>query len=292
MAPTVVLITGCSSGIGLAEAVHLATKSKHDFKVYATVLKLSEKGDLESAAGDAVDKTLFIREVDVTKADTIQALVDEIIRDNGRIDVVVNNAGITFMDDMFFGEPLASLDQAQAMMDVNLWGPAQVIKAVLPFMKKQKSGRIINTTSESGITESPFIGFYGATKFALEGLSESLALVLRKTYNIRLIIFEPGTVLTPQVLALLSPEFKPEYISHSWDDGARKKFAEFWENDMSRLIKENQQPEEIGHVIEEIILCDEPHLRYQSCDTITKRIARKVKDTTGDSAFKAFQSMQ
>ncbi|XP_022091155.1 retinol dehydrogenase 8-like [Acanthaster planci] len=292
MAPKVVLITGCSCGLGLAEAVLLSTRFKHDFKVYATVLKLSDKGDLEAAAGDAINKNLFIREVDVTKTETIKALVDEIIRDNGRIDVVVNNAAVNGIDDPFFAKPLGSLDQAQAMMDVNFWGPAQVIKAVLPFMQEQKSGLIINTTSESGKTESPFIGLYAATKCALEGLSESLALVLRKAYNIRVVILEPGTFTSPMVVYSLSPEFQPEFLTTKWEESAKGMFSEFWHRDMRRLMMENQAPEEVARVVEEIILCDEPHLRYQSGPIITQRLARKLRDPTGDSAFKAFQSME
>ncbi|XP_038073018.1 retinol dehydrogenase 8-like [Patiria miniata] len=297
MAPTVVLITGCSSGMGLAEAVHLATVSKHDFKVYATVIDLGEKGDLEKAAGDSLDKKLFIHQLDVTKEDTIKSVVDEILREDGRIDVVgireLNNARVTGnYTGFFFYNPPSSVDIAQHLMNVNLFGPARVIQAVLPTMKKQMSGRIINTTSGTGIEGTPFLEFYSASKFALEGFSESIAPVLRKGYNIRVSILEPGAVKTHLLTRCLDPAFKIEYICGTWEEKGQQLYKDYWEKDLKPRVFAYQQPEEIAQLLEEIILSDDPHLRYQSDPLLKATAAAKLKDPTSDSVFKLFKSLR
>ncbi|XP_022081874.1 retinol dehydrogenase 8-like [Acanthaster planci] len=292
MAPMVVLITGCSSGMGLAEAVYLATTSKHDFKVYATVIDLDQREHLERAAGDSLNKKLFIRKLDVTKEDTITSVVDEIVRENKKLDVVVNNAGILDQIGFFFNKTRSSVDDARAMMEVNVLGPARVIHAVLPTMKKQKFGRIINTTSGTGIEATPFLEFYSASKFALEGLSESLAPVLRKGYNIRVSILEPSAVLTPLLEKAMNPDFKPDYVCGTWEEEAQELYKNYWEKDLKSALGVYIQPEEVAQILEEIILCDDPHLRYQTNATLKKTVAAKMVDPTGDSVFKVFQAFQ
>ncbi|XP_038077158.1 retinol dehydrogenase 8-like [Patiria miniata] len=293
MAPTVVLITGCSTGMGLTEAVHLANVSKHDFKVYATVIDLDGKGDLQKAAGDSLDKKLIIRKLDVTKEDTIKAVVDEILRVDGRIDVVVNNAGVLGdQAGFFFHNPPSSVDGVLDLMNVNFLGAARVIQAVLPAMKKQRSGRIINTSSGVGVEATPFIEFYSASKFALEGFSESLAPVLRKGYNIRVIILEPYSVWTPLLAQFLDPSFKVEYMCGTWEEKGQEMYKDYFEKDLMPAARAYQQPEEIAELLEEIILTDDPHLRYQSCPVLKATIAAKMTDPTGDSVFKLYKSLR
>ncbi|XP_022080933.1 retinol dehydrogenase 8-like isoform X3 [Acanthaster planci] len=179
MAHQTVLITGCSTGIGLATAVMMAKDAR--FKVYATMRNLKSKTDLEKAAGDTLNKSLFIRELDVTKEATIKLVADEILKENGRIDVLVNNAGYTETDAI----DQLPLEACQAMMDTNFWGAVRTMRAVLPAMKRQTSGRIINVSSVAAVWGVPFSATYTATKFALEGFTESSASVLKRTYNIR-----------------------------------------------------------------------------------------------------------
>ncbi|XP_038045406.1 retinol dehydrogenase 8-like [Patiria miniata] len=290
MAPSVVLITGCSTGMGLATAVHLATKSKHDFKVYATMRNLAKKGQLETAAGETLEKTLFIRELDVTKNDTITSLVDEIVRDNGRIDVVFNNAGFSVFDDYFMGDE--PLDAAKTMMDTNVWGPTRVMQAVLPVMKKQKSGRIINTTSGEGIEGYPFHGFYSASKFALQGLSENLSPILRQVYNIKLSVLVPGPVYNPSFAIIMDPAFKPEYICGKWDSPSQEVFLDYWQRDMQPIIQAYQQPEEVAELVERIILSEDPYVRYPTGSLIAKRMADQLIDPTGNVAGGLYHSFK
>ncbi|XP_071808159.1 retinol dehydrogenase 8-like [Asterias amurensis] len=288
MAPSVVVITGCSTGIGRATAVHLAKECNGDFKVYATVVDLSETADLETAAGDSLNKTLFIRELDVTKEATISSAVDGILRENGRIDILFNNAGISQFDDHFLLRDVDDDDddfaKPRAMMNINFWGAVRVMKAVLPTMKKQKSGRILNMSSLTGIIGQSFLSLYSASKFALEGISESSALVLRKAYNIRVSLLEPGCVKT----APLNVTSSPLSVSGAWDDVTRELFQGFITT-MENSIQ--QEPEEIARLVEEIIRSDNPHLRYQSNDVAKYYVGLKVVDSTGDSSLEAFSGM-
>ncbi|XP_033644380.1 retinol dehydrogenase 8-like [Asterias rubens] len=294
MVAIVTLITGCSTGMGFSTAVHLAKASSREFKVYATMRNLSKKDNLETAAGDTLNKRLFIRELDVTKKETITSVVDEIMRENGRIDVVFNNAGFSRFDASMFQEITPeSLALDKDMMDTNFWGPMQVLQAVLPIMKKQRAGRIINNSSVAGVAGSPFLGMYSASKFALEGFSESVAPVLRKAYNIRIILIEPGPVYTqPHTTIMQESGFKPEYICSSWDNVSQKLFIDFWNKEFYPEIKIAQQPEEIAELVERVILTENPHLRYQTSALQTEKVAAKMVDPTGDTGLKERQTFK
>ncbi|XP_038068798.1 retinol dehydrogenase 8-like [Patiria miniata] len=282
MAPQVVLITGCSTGIGLATAVCLAAEKQHEFKVYATMRNVGSKGKLEAAAGDTLNKTLFIRELDVTKQDTISSLVDEILRENGRIDVLVNNAGFSGVD----GIDKRSIEWCQSMMDTNYWGVVRTTRAVLPAMKKQKSGRILNVTSVSGIIGTPFYATYASSKFAVEGFSESIAAVLRDGYNIRVSIVEPGPVATELMAKLVANQ---EGHTEGFDDKLKEMYLARAKNIRPLLKAVTQSADEIAKLHLEIILSENPHLRYQTSPAMNKMVADKLKDTTTDALLDALK---
>eukprot|EP00057_Strongylocentrotus_purpuratus_P005391 XP_003730862.1 PREDICTED: retinol dehydrogenase 8-like [Strongylocentrotus purpuratus] len=146
MAPLVVLISGCSTGIGLALAARLAQDPDKKYLVYATMRNLAKKEGLEKATGDALDKTLFVRQLDVTVDDQVKSIFEFIMGKHGRVDVLVNNAGFGF-----FGPLEAmSMEKAKSMFDTNYFGTVRLIRAALPIMKKQKSGRIVNISSILG----------------------------------------------------------------------------------------------------------------------------------------------
>ncbi|XP_033630345.1 retinol dehydrogenase 8-like [Asterias rubens] len=147
-----------------------ANRNSERYEVYATMRNLKSKANLEDAAGDTMNKTLFIRELDVTKETTITSVVNEILRDNGSIDILVNNAGCCIADVI----DRKSLDYCQSMMDVNYWGVVRTVRAVLPAMKEQQSGRILNVTSLAGFQGLPFYATYTSS-------------VLRDAYNISLV---------------------------------------------------------------------------------------------------------
>lgn len=128
---------------------------------------------------------------DVTDEALVQRLVDEVARRAGRIDLVVNNAGVGLLG----GAEESSIGQAQRLFDVNVFGVARVVNAVLPLMRAQKSGRIINMSSILGLIPAPFNAFYASTKHAIEGYSESLDHEVRR-FGIRVVLVEPGVTRT------------------------------------------------------------------------------------------------
>jgi NADP-dependent 3-hydroxy acid dehydrogenase YdfG len=183
----VVVITGASSGMGEAAAKHLSTLG-------ATVVLGARRTDrIEKLAKEINDnggKALAIA-VDVTQREQVKSLVDTTVAEFGRVDVIINNAGIMPLS---LVESL-HVDEWDKMIDVNLKGVLNGIAAVLPYMKEQKSGQIINTSSVAGHKVFNGSAVYSATKFAVRALTEGLRMEV-KPYNIRTTIVCPGAVKT------------------------------------------------------------------------------------------------
>ena len=183
----VVVITGASSGMGEAAAMHLATLG-------ATVVLGARRADrIEKLAKDIQDtgEKAFAIATDVTKREQVKKLVDTAVEKFGRVDVILNNAGIMPLSPM----DRLNVDEWDKMVDVNIKGVLNGIAAVLPYMKNQKSGHIINTSSVAGHKIFSGSAVYSATKFAVRALSEGLRMEL-KPYNIRTTIVSPGAVKT------------------------------------------------------------------------------------------------
>jgi len=182
----VALITGSSSGIGLLTAIELARRG---YRVVATMRDVARRTRLDEAAERAgVAGQLDVRRLDVTETDTIPALVEAVVRDYGRIDVLVNNAGFAmagFVEDL-------RLAEIRQQFDTNFFGHVAMTKAVLPAMRRQRSGHIIMVSSISGRVGQPVLSSYSSSKFALEGWSEALRL---ETFwlGIRVVLVEPGS---------------------------------------------------------------------------------------------------
>ena len=183
------VITGASSGIGLLTAVELA---RSGFQVIATMRELARRTGLEQAAGLAgVSPSIDIRRLDITDFDLIPSLVESVIRDFGRVDVLVNNAGFAvagFAEDLTLGE-------IRSQFETNFFGHVAMSKAVLPVMRQQKSGHIIMISSVSGLHAAPTVSSYSASKFALEGWSEALRLEVNRL-GIKVVLVEPGSFQT------------------------------------------------------------------------------------------------
>ena len=181
----VALVTGCSSGFGLLSAIELA---KGGFQVVATMRDLARNQRLLEAAKQAsVEKLIDIRRLDVTDFDYVFTAVPNIIRDYGRIDALVNNAGYALAG---FAEDI-QLDELHAQLETNFFGQVATAKAVLPAMRAQRSGHIIMVSSISGLAANPVTSSYSASKFALEGWSEALRIELH-SLGIRVVLVEPG----------------------------------------------------------------------------------------------------
>jgi NAD(P)-dependent dehydrogenase (short-subunit alcohol dehydrogenase family) len=182
-----VLITGCSSGFGLKAAVTLA---RHGFQVFASMRDLGKRGPLDAslaAAGVSAD----ILALDVTDEASIVAAVEVVMERAGGIDALVNNAGFGiggFIEDL-------SMDEYRRQMETNFFGLVAVTKAVLPHMRRRRSGRIVNISSIGGRTGNAVLSAYNASKFAVEGFTEALA-VEGSLLGIRAVLIEPGTFRT------------------------------------------------------------------------------------------------
>ena len=173
----VILVTGASSGFGRAIALSLASKGH---KVFATT----------RGAGGALPGTTHVM-LDVTDDASVAGCVDAVISTAGRIDVLINNAGSGFAGAI---EDTA-IDEAEAQFDTNFFGLHRMCRAVLPRMREQRGGLIINMSSLAGQIAIPFQGFYSASKFAIEGYTEALRMEVR-SFGVRVSMIEPGDFAT------------------------------------------------------------------------------------------------
>jgi NAD(P)-dependent dehydrogenase (short-subunit alcohol dehydrogenase family) len=180
----VVLITGCSTGIGLATATQF---SNGDYQVIATARNPDSSEELiELGKKDNV----LLKTLDVCDQESVDKLFDEL--NDFDVDVLVNNAGVGGSGSV----ENASMDFAKNLMETNYFGSLRMIQKVIPLMRSRRSGAIINVSSQAGRRPFALMSHYCATKYALNGLSESMAHELAR-FNIRVTLIEPGTVITP-----------------------------------------------------------------------------------------------
>jgi NAD(P)-dependent dehydrogenase (short-subunit alcohol dehydrogenase family) len=189
MSDKIAVITGASSGIGLLTAVELA---RNGFRVVASMRDLGRRERLDQAAVAAgVADKLDIRRLDVTEFDAISGFVEGVVRDYGRLDVLVNNAGFAvagFAEDM-------KLEEIRLQFETNFFGHVALTQAVLPVMRRQRCGHIIMVSSISGLHGALSVSSYSASKFALEGWSESLRMEVN-SLGIKVVLVEPGAFQT------------------------------------------------------------------------------------------------
>ena len=228
------LITGCSTGIGRATAIELG---KRGYEVVATARRPETLDDLDVAQRLALD---------VTSDASVAAAVNAA----GEIDVLVNNAGIGVDGAVEH----VSLDEAQRMFDTNFWGAARMVQAVAPGMRARERGAIVNVTSLAGRAVGPLNGYYSASKWALEALSEAMDLELGH-WGIRVIVIEPGYIDTPML---------GKGTTYGVDAPPYDELAELWEGATAKLQGGNPPPgpELVAGVIADALEVDERTLRY------------------------------
>ncbi|XP_011671425.1 retinol dehydrogenase 8 [Strongylocentrotus purpuratus] len=279
MASRIALITGCSSGIGMETALRLARRSQDPITVYATMRNMTSKNDIEHRAGDCLEKGLFVRRLDVTKEDTIVDVVSYIKSKHGRLDILVNNAGIAGLCVL----EATDLDIFRKMFETNFFGVVRLTQEVLPIMKSQRSGRIVNISSIGGFAGFPFYELYGSSKFALEGFSESLAMICRR-FNIWVTAVQPGPTATkvennPDITDDLLAQMDDERV----DPETRKYFCDRVKMRRDVLKNISQPVEEVVDVIERIIDDEKPLLRYQTNEASREMARVRSQDPTGDA---------
>lgn len=234
--PPVALITGASSGIGKATARALVNAG---FTVVGTSRKAAD-------AGRVAGVTLL--DLDVSDDDSVHSLVERVIARFGRIDVLVNNAGVGAVG---AGEE-SSISQTQAVFDVNVFGAMRMTNAVLPHMRAQGRGRVINVSSVLGLIPGPFMAGYVATKHAIEGYSESIDHEVRE-HGIRVLLVEPAFTSTSFEASSLAPD-APLSAYASQREVAREVLA--------GALRTADDPDVVAKVIVAAAVDPRPRLRY------------------------------
>jgi len=249
-----VLITGTSTGVGFELSTLLA---RNGYKVYATMRNLDKKGKLEEAIKNG-SLDITIKELDVTKSDTIDKCISEIVKKEGKVDILVNNAGAGFIRTT----EQATEEEIKWQLDVNLLGVIRCTKAVLPHMREKRSGHIINISSVGGLVGQPFNEIYCATKFAVEGYTESMASYIQPHFGINFSLVEPGGITSEFANNALSQFQTSGGMS---DDEYRPLLEKYIGNARSRSNDGvYQTSQEVAKVIMDAITSEEPPIRVRT----------------------------
>ena len=243
----VALVTGASSGIGEAAAHELVGAG---FTVYGTSRK--------ATVGEERDGVVFVP-LDVTDEESVAGAVHEVLARSGRIDVLVNNAGLGITG----AAEESSIEQARALFDTNLFGSMRMTRAVLPQMREQGSGRIINVSSVLGLVPAPFGALYAATKHAIEGYSESLDHEVRE-HGVRVLLVEPAYTRTSfDANAIPADEPLPVYTRR----------REVVDGLIAEAIKAGDAPSVVGEAVVAAATDSRPKLRYPA-GPLARRVSK------------------
>ena len=241
------IVTGSSSGIGLETALMFA---RNGYVTYAT-MRTPEKGALIKNAVEKENLPIKVVQLDVTDDKSLKNAIDHVTSEDGRIDVLVNNAGYGLVGAL---EEL-SIEEIKAQYETNFFGLVRVIQAVLPTMRKQRSGRILNLSSGAGLFGYPGGSVYVSTKFAVEGLSESIAYEL-EPFGIKVILIEPGFVKTNFANSMLISK-KAQDPTSSYSQMIQRIAAS-----SNELAKSGSSAELVANVILDAATNPNPRLRY------------------------------
>jgi NAD(P)-dependent dehydrogenase (short-subunit alcohol dehydrogenase family) len=261
------VVTGSSSGIGYETALILA---RNGFKTYATMRNIEKGVSLNSIAEK---ENLFIKivQLDVTDQSSVKNAVETIHDESGKIDVLINNAGyglVGALEDV-------SMEEIKSQFETNFYGLIRVTQAVLPIMRNQGSGKIVNISSGAGRFGFPTGSIYVSTKFAVEGLSESLAYEV-EPFGIKIILVEPGVIktnffnasnTTKKSLNPNSPYFK---MYQNMGSG------------FSKMIENGSTPDIVAKTVLEAISNDMPKLRYLAGNDVKQLLEGKTNMSDED----------
>jgi NAD(P)-dependent dehydrogenase (short-subunit alcohol dehydrogenase family) len=243
----VAVVTGSSSGIGFETSLTLA---RSGFLTYATMRNLGKGATIKSVAAEE-GLPIHVVQLNVTEERSINDAIHSIKSDVGRIDVLVNNAGYG-LNGAF--EDLA-MEEIKAQYETNLFGVIRVTQAVLPIMRKQKSGIIVNISSGAGRFGYPGGSAYVSTKFAIEGLSESMAYEL-EPFGIRVVLVEPGVIKT---------NFVNSIVAAKKSQDPNSPYAQLMQNvatSFQHMIEGGSSTDVVAKVVLKAVTSENPTLRY------------------------------
>jgi NAD(P)-dependent dehydrogenase (short-subunit alcohol dehydrogenase family) len=271
----VAIVTGSSSGIGYVTSLMLARKG---FYTYASARNINKSASLQLIA-NAERLPLKLIQLDVTDDSSVKDALEKVVLEKGRIDVLVNNVGYGLFG--AFGD--LSLDEIKAQFETNFFGVIRVIQHVLPIMRTAQNGGgvIVNVSSINGLVAFPVISAYVATKFAIEGLSESIAYEL-EPFGIKVILIEPGAIGSNFMKGSVLP--KRALNPQSPYSELVQKFSVITSSQHENAI----QPEEVAKTIFQAISTEKPEFRYYQLvgnDAVSLLEARK------NMPFSEFQKM-
>jgi NAD(P)-dependent dehydrogenase (short-subunit alcohol dehydrogenase family) len=259
---SVAVVTGSSSGIGLAASLALA---KNGYVTYATMRNIAKQDSIQSVAEK---EHLPVRTVqlDVTDESSVKNAIQSILSESGRIDLLVNNAGYgmtgAFED--------IGMDEIKSLYETNVFGVIRVTQAVLPIMRKQGSGRIINISSGAGRIGYPGGSAYVSSKFALEGLSESMAFEVEQ-FGIKTVLVEPGFIRTNFAENIVTAKKAQDPNSPYSQTMMQMKSS----SHRRRMIENAPDADLVASVIVEAATAKEPNLRYLAGKDVQQMVAAK-----------------
>lgn len=251
----VAVITGCSSGIGFETSLLLA---RNGFYTYATMRNPEESKKEILAVAKREKLFLQVIPLDVTDARSVKDAIKKIIKEQKRIDILVNNAGYLLLGSL---EEL-SITEVAEQFETNFFGVIRVTQAVLPIMRKQRQGTIVNISSIAGRMGFPVSSAYVSSKFALEGLSESISYELEQ-FGIKVILIEPGITKTN-----FGNNFKigkrvaRNYVRHSSANSAYTKMTQNRIASFKPRFESGSPALEVADIILKSIMTNNPDLRY------------------------------
>jgi NAD(P)-dependent dehydrogenase (short-subunit alcohol dehydrogenase family) len=264
----VALVTGSSSGIGFETALLL---SKSGFHTYASMRNLEKSKNITEIV-NTENLPLRVIQLDVNDDISVKNAINKIIAENGRIDVLINNAAYG----LFSPIEDITLDQVKEQFETNFFGVVRLVKEVLPVMRKQRNGIIVNVSSGAGRVAIPVSSAYVATKFALEELSESMRYEL-KEFGINIIIIEPGVIRT-------------NFVENMKTAGTRSRSESPYADLIGRTLKgfgglmnNSSPPKLVAEAILNAITSKEPEIRYVVGDDA--KSIMKVRKSTSDKEF-------
>jgi NAD(P)-dependent dehydrogenase (short-subunit alcohol dehydrogenase family) len=243
----VALVTGASAGIGEAAAHALVGAG---FTVYGTSRR--------ATAGEKRDGVVFLP-LDVTDDGSVAGVVREVLERSGRIDVLVNNAGVGIAG----AAEESSIEQARALFETNVFGSIRMTRAVLPHMREQGGGRIINVSSVLGLVPAPFMALYAATKHAIEGYSESLDHEVRE-HGVRVLLVEPGYTNTA---------FDANAVAVDEPLALYARRREAFDVLTAAAVRAGDEPSVVSQVIVAAATDTRPRLRYPA-GTLARRVSK------------------
>jgi short-subunit dehydrogenase len=245
----VAIVTGSSSGIGYATSLLLA---RNRFHTYATMHSIEKSADIQEIANKE-RLPLQVIQIDVNDDASIRNSIEKVGSENERIDVLVNNAGYGLVGAF---EDL-SVEEIKSQFETNFFGVIRLTQQVLPIMRKQKSGTIVNVSSGAGRIGFPGMSAYVSSKFALEGLSESMSYEL-EPFGIKVVIIEPGVIRT---------NFKKNSVmsKKSLDNSSISPYSSIIQkidSSISSMVEHATPPEEVAKAILHAVISNNPKLRY------------------------------